>query len=47
MTNPIAFVLGALLVAAAAADVLLNGGRAIMFLFGELTYVVDKLVFWR
>jgi hypothetical protein len=47
MTDRIALGLAIVLAAAAAADLGLNGGAALFFLFGRLTDLVAYLAFWR
>ncbi len=47
MTDRIALVLGFLIAAAIAADLLLNGGMALLFLARKTVALVDYVVFWR
>lgn len=47
MTDRIALVLALVIVAALVADQALNGGAALLYLFGKFTQLVDNLIFWR
>jgi hypothetical protein len=47
VTNGLALVLGVLIVAAVAADTLLNGGTALLFLLRKFVDMVEWLAFWR
>ncbi len=47
MTNRIALFLGICLAVAIAADVLLNGGTALMFLLRKFVDLVEWVAFWR
>lgn len=47
MTNRIALILGALLLGLIAADLVLNGGAALLFLARRLHALLDWMAFWR
>jgi hypothetical protein len=47
MTNRLALVLVIVVVALLAADGLLNGGAASLFVARKLTVLVDYIAFWR
>lgn len=47
MTNRIALVLGLLLIAALATDVLLYGSEHLIFLGKKLYELIDWIAFWR
>ncbi|MDX5351518.1 MAG: hypothetical protein LPJ95_12570 [Paracoccaceae bacterium] len=47
MTDRIALWLGLILVAAALADLALNGGSALMFLTRKFLHLIEWLAFWR
>jgi hypothetical protein len=47
VTNGLALVLGVLIVAAAAADAVLNSGTGLMFLLRKFVDMVEWLAFWR
>lgn len=47
MTDRIALVLGAIIVAAIAGDIVANNGAAIMFLLRKFTDLVEWIAFWR
>lgn len=47
MTNPIALVLGLLLVAAVALDAMIYGSEHFIFLGKELFELIEWIAFWR
>ncbi|MDO8884526.1 MAG: hypothetical protein U0934_20435 [Pseudotabrizicola sp.] len=47
MTDRIALSLGLIILAAIAADLVLNEARALMFLLVKFTDMVEWLAFWR
>jgi hypothetical protein len=47
LTDRIALVLGAVILAAILADLFLNGGAALLFLLQKLSDLVEYLAFWR
>ncbi|EEW25794.1 hypothetical protein [Rhodobacter ferrooxidans] len=47
MTDRIALVLGLCLTALIAADILLNGSSALLFLLRKFADMVEYLAFWR
>ena len=47
MTNPIAMVLGFLIVAAIAADMLVYGDEHMIFLGKKMFAFIDWIAFWR
>jgi Na+/H+ antiporter NhaD/arsenite permease-like protein len=47
LTNPIALVLGLVLIAAIGADLLANDGAALMFAMRKFLDLLDWVVFWR
>ncbi|SMX35930.1 glyceraldehyde-3-phosphate dehydrogenase [Maliponia aquimaris] len=47
MTNRLAILLGLIILGAIAADLVLNGGAALLFLGRKLFVLIDWLAFWR
>jgi hypothetical protein len=47
VTNTIALILGFLLIAAIAADVMLNGTEHLIFLGKKLAELIEYIAFWR
>lgn len=47
VTNKLAIILGLIIVAAIAADLLVNSGSAMMFLLKKFVNMVEWLAFWR
>jgi hypothetical protein len=47
VTDKLAIILGSLILAAIAADLLANGGQAMMFLLKKFADMVEWLAFWR
>ncbi len=47
MTNPLAIILGSLVVLAILADVLLSGGANLLFLAKKGTDFTEWMAFWR
>jgi hypothetical protein len=47
VTDRIALGLGLLLLTAIAADIVLNGGQAMLFLLVKFTDMIEWLAFWR
>ncbi|MGR3495311.1 hypothetical protein [Citreimonas sp.] len=47
MTNRLALILGALVLAAIGADIALQDGRALLFLARKLLVLIDWMAFWR
>ena len=47
MTNQLAIILAAIIVAAVIADQVLNSGAALVFLFQQLLEMITYLKFWR
>jgi hypothetical protein len=47
MTNRIALCLAALIIAALAADQILNGGAATLFALRRSLHLLDWVMFWR
>lgn len=47
MTNPIAIVLGSLVLAAIIADMMLSGGANLLFLAKKGTDFTEWMAFWR
>ena len=47
MTDRIALVLGLVIVAAIAADILANGSQALLFLMKKFADMVEWMAFWR
>ncbi|MFN7225367.1 MAG: hypothetical protein ACK4MS_15250 [Paracoccaceae bacterium] len=47
MTDRIALVLGLIIVAAIATDLLANAGQALLFLLTKFDAMVEWLAFWR
>ncbi len=47
MTNQLAIIIGLAVVGAVAADVLLAGGEASLFLARKLFVLLDWIAFWR
>ncbi len=47
VTDRIALILGLLIVALIAADLLANGGEALLFLAHKMIELTDYLIFWR
>ncbi|MEL6608535.1 MAG: hypothetical protein AAFO93_06460 [Pseudomonadota bacterium] len=47
MTNRLAIILAVLIVAAILADVVFNGGAAMLFLLKKFIELLEYLAFWR
>ncbi len=47
MTDKLALILGFIIVAAIAADLLANGGQAMLFLLTKFDAMVEWMAFWR
>ena len=47
MTDRLAIVLGLVIVAAIAADLIANSGQALMFLLKKFADMVEWMAFWR
>ncbi len=47
MTDRIALALGLIILAAIAADLLANGGQAMLFLLRKFADMVEWMAFWR
>ncbi|SDY27094.1 hypothetical protein [Citreimonas salinaria] len=47
MTTRLALILGAVVLAAIAADLVLSDGRALLFLARKLLVLIDWMAFWR
>lgn len=47
MTNPLAIILGSLVVIALLADLFLSGGNNLLFLAKKFTDMTEWMAFWR